>query len=69
MFPFDFPTDVAVLCLQLFMCFMYSGLLPLSIPIFTFGLVLCYFCKRFVILNYTVRIPADESLKDDMLGN
>lgn len=62
MFPFDFPTDVAVLCLQLFMCFMYSGLIPLAMPIFTFGLFISYFTKRYILLNFTVRIPADEAL-------
>lgn len=68
MFPFDFPTDVAVMCLQLFMCFMYSGLIPLSMPIFTFGLFCSYFCKRYLLLNYTVRIPADESINGKVVN-
>ena len=68
MFPFDYPTDVAVLCLQFFMCYMYSGIIPLAMPIFTIGLMLSYFCKRYVILNYTVRIPADESLNEKVVN-
>lgn len=68
MFPLDFPTDVATLCLQLFMCYMYSGLLPIAMPIFTIGLMLTFFCKRYVILNYTVRIPADESLNEKIIN-
>lgn len=68
MFPFDFPTDVAVLCLQLFMCFMYSGLIPLSMIIFTFGLTCAFFCKRYIILNCTVRIPIDESINSKVVN-
>lgn len=66
MFPFDFPTECAIICLQLFMSFMYSALIPLAIPIFTVGLLLSIICKRYIIINYTVRIPADESLNEKM---
>lgn len=67
-FPFDLPAEMAVLCLQFFMCFMYSSLIPLSIPIFTAGLLLTYFCKKYIILNYTIRIPADESLNEKIIN-
>lgn len=50
------------------MCYMYSGLLPIAMPIFTIGLMLTFFCKRYVILNYTVRIPADESLNEKIVN-
>lgn len=56
------------MCLQFFMCFMYASLIPLAIPIFTFGLILLFFCKRYIILNYTKRIPADESLNEKVIN-
>lgn len=68
MFPIDLPTEMAVLCLQFFMCFMYASLIPLAIPIFTFGVLLAFFCKRYIILNYTKRIPADETLNEKVIN-
>lgn len=68
MFPFDFPTDMAVLSVQMFLCFMYSSFLPLAIPIFTFGILLNIFVKRYIIMNYTVRIPANESLNEKLIN-
>lgn len=59
---------MAVLTLQFFMCFMYSSLIPLAIPIFTFGLFLSFICKNYIILNYTKRIPADESLNQKIIN-
>ena len=49
------------------MCFMYSALIPLAMPIFTIGLLLNFVCKRYIILHYTVRIPADESLSQKVI--
>ena len=62
MFPFDYPAEQALIALQLFMCFMYSSLIPLLIPIFTIGLMLSFFCKRYIVLHLSVRIPANENL-------
>ena len=61
-FPFDFPTECALITLQLFMTFMYSAIIPLAVPIFTVGLLINFICKRYIIINYTVRIPANEDL-------
>lgn len=47
---------------------MYSSLIPLAIPIFTFGMFLALICKRYIILNYTKRIPADESLNQKVIN-
>lgn len=59
---------MAVLSLQFFMCFMYSSLIPLAIPIFAFGLFLSFICKTYIILNYTKRIPANESLNQKIIN-
>lgn len=64
----DLPTELAVMCLQFFMCYMYASLIPLAIPIFTLFLFLAFFCKRYIILNYTKRIPADESLNSKIIN-
>ena len=64
----DLPTELAVMCLQFFMCYMYASLIPLAIPIFTGYLFLAFFCKRYIILNYTKRIPADESLNSKIIN-
>ena len=66
MFPFDFPTECAIITLQLFMCFMYSSMIPLAMPIFTVGVLLNFICKRYIILNCTMKIPADENLNEKM---
>ena len=61
-FPFDYPAEQALIALQLFMCFMYSSLIPLLIPIFTLGLFISFFCKRYILFHLSVRIPANEKL-------
>ena len=68
MFPMDFPTELAVMSLQFFMCYMYASLIPLAVPIFTLNLFLAFICKRYIILNYTKRIPADESLNAKIIN-
>ena len=42
--------------------FMYSSLIPLLVPIFTFGLFLSFFCKKYIFFHYSVRLPANENL-------
>lgn len=59
---FDYPAEQAILCLQLFMCFMYSSLIPVLIPIFAISLFISFFCKRYVLLHFSNRIPANEKL-------
>jgi hypothetical protein len=68
MFPIDLPVEMSVMCLQFFMCYMYAALIPLAAPIFTFHLILAFFCKRYIILNYTKRVPADESLNGKIIN-
>lgn len=41
---------------------MYSSLIPLLVPIFTFGLFLSFFCKKYILFHYSVRLPANENL-------
>jgi len=46
---------------------MYSGLIPLMIPILTIGMFIIYYCKRAALVKYSVRVPADESLNETVL--
>lgn len=47
---------------------MYSGLIPLLVPIFGFGLLFWYICKRTIVLKYSVKIPADETLNESIIN-
>jgi hypothetical protein len=53
--------------LYLFIGFMYSGLIPLLIPILTGGLILSFYCKKIIVTKYSVKIPADETLSESTL--
>ena len=59
---FDYPAEQALVCLQLFMCFMYSSLIPVLVPLFTLNLLISFFCKRYILIHFSVRIPANENL-------
>lgn len=61
---FDYPAEQALVCLQLFMCFMYSSLIPLLVPLFTLNLLISFFCKRYILIHFSVRIPANENLAE-----
>lgn len=61
---FDYPAEQALVCLQLFMCFMYSSLIPILVPLFTLSLLISFFCKRYILINFSVRIPANENLAE-----
>ena len=56
MFPFDLPSELSTLCLQFFMCYLYSSLIPINIPIFSICLLITFLCKKYIILNYTTKI-------------
>ena len=38
------------------------------IPILAVGMMWIYFCKRAIILKYSVKIPADEGLNESIIG-
>lgn len=58
----DFPLEAANVTLALLMCLMYSSLIPILVPIFTIGLFITYFIKRFILLRLSIKIPANEDL-------
>jgi hypothetical protein len=60
--------ESAQIILIFFIVFLYSGLIPLLIPIFTFGLILTFFCKKAMILKYSVKIPADHALNESIIS-
>lgn len=47
---------------------MYSSLLPILVPITTVYLAVSFFCKKFIILRYSVRIPADANLSQKTIN-
>ena len=47
---------------------LYSGLVPLMIPLLFLGVLWTYFCKRAIVVNYSVKIPADESLNQTVIN-
>lgn len=47
---------------------MYSSLLPILLPITTVYLLLSFFCKKYIILHYSVRIPVDQTLSEKTIG-
>lgn len=46
---------------------MYSGLIPILIPIYTLGLMINFICKKAMVVKYSIKIPADETLSDSIL--
>jgi len=47
---------------------LYSGLIPLMIPLLTLGMIWTYICKRAIIVKYSVKIPADETLNEAVIN-
>jgi len=54
--------------LFLFITIMYSGLIPLLIPVFGIGVFFWYLCKRAIVVKYSIKIPADESLSESFIS-
>ena len=38
---------------------LYSGLMPLMVPLLALGMAWTYLCKRTIVTKYSVKIPAD----------
>jgi hypothetical protein len=64
---FDLPTEQAIVCLNFIIAIMYSSQLPILVPITTVYLIVTYFCKKIIILRYSVRVPADEALSQKII--
>ena len=47
------------MALFLFISFLYSGLIPILVPIFALGLVWMYLWKRTMLVKYCIKVPAD----------
>ena len=46
---------------------MYSSMLPILLPITTVYLIVTFFCKKIILLRYSIRIPADEALSQKII--
>jgi len=64
---FDLPTEKAIICLNFIIAVMYSSLLPILIPITTLYLIVTFFCKKALILRYSIRVPADEAISEKII--
>ena len=64
---FDLPTEQAIVCLNFIIALMYSSQIPILVPITTVYLIVTYFCKKIIILRYSVRVPADEALSQKII--
>lgn len=64
---FDYPSETAQILLFLFIGFMYSGLIPLLMPLLTLGLMVSFVCKKAIVTKFSVKIPADETLSQSTL--
>jgi hypothetical protein len=64
---FDYPSESAQIMLYLFIAYMYSGLIPILIPILTFGIMINFICKKAIVTKFSVKIPADETLSESTL--
>ena len=42
--------------------------MPIMIPITTVYLIISFFCKKYIILRYSVRIPADAALSQKTIN-
>lgn len=47
---------------------LYSGLIPLMIPVLALGMVWIYLCKKAIIAKYSIKIPADETLNESIIN-
>ena len=47
---------------------LYSGLVPLMIPILAVGMAWIYFWKRAIVVRYSIKIPADETLNESVIN-
>jgi hypothetical protein len=66
-FTFQFAEETSQIVLFLLISVMYSGLIPLLIPVFGLGLIVWYVCKRAMVVKYSVKVPADETLNESVL--
>ena len=54
--------------LYLLITIMYSGLIPLLVPVLGLGLIIWYVCKRAIVVKFSIKIPADETLNQSIIN-
>jgi len=65
---FYYAEECALVIVLLLIGILYSGLLPLMIPILTVGMAWTYFWKRAIVVKYSIKLPADESLNESVIN-
>ena len=63
----EFAIENAQIALFLFISYLYSGLIPILVPIYALGLIWWYVCKRAMLVKYCIKVPADETLSNSMI--
>ncbi|CAM5999760.1 unnamed protein product [Sphagnum balticum] len=61
---FSYAEELSQVYLYLSIAVLYSGLIPLTVPLLCLALIVWYFVKRAIVVKFSVRIPADEALND-----
>lgn len=59
---------MAVVVLLLLVGVLYSGLIPLMIPCLALGMIWIYVCKRAIVVKFSVKIPADQTLNESVIS-
>lgn len=65
---FLYAEEMATVMVLVSLSLLYSGLVPLMIPILAFGLIWIYVCKKTIIAKYSIKIPADEALNESIIN-
>ena len=65
---FLYAEETAMVILLLLVGLLYSALIPLMIPCLAFGMMWIYICKRAIVVKYSVKIPADDTLNESVIS-
>jgi hypothetical protein len=63
-----YAEECALVIVLLLIGILYSGLVPLMIPILAVGMAWIYFWKRAIVVRYSIKIPADETLNESVIN-
>jgi hypothetical protein len=65
---FLYAEETALVIVLLLIGVLYSGLIPLMLPLLAAGMLCTYACKRTIVVKYSVKVPADESLNSTVIN-
>lgn len=65
---FLYAEETAMVMVLVLIGLLYSGLVPLMAPVLAVGMLWIYICKRAIVVRYSVKIPADETLNESVIN-